>query len=71
MPAAKQYIALHDFTLRVNDDTGEEKSFAPGEVYDGPTGYTERLLAGEDHHGPLIAAKSSDAAKSAVDSEEN
>lgn len=72
MPAAKQYIVLHEFDTRVNDDTGEEKKFLPGDVYDGPADRVPLLLSRDvdPNLGPLIAEKSSDAAQ-AVASEGN
>lgn len=65
MPA-KQYVVLHDFHTVVDDETGKEKAFAPGDTYDGPEARIEVLLAGVDFHGPLIAAKSDDDAKDAI-----
>lgn len=62
MPAA-QYVVLHEFDTRVNDDTGKEKKFLPGEVYDGPVNRVEALLSGDVNVGPLIAKKTSDEAK--------
>lgn len=71
MPAA-QYVVLHEFDTRVNDDTGEEKKFLPGDVYDGPAGRVEALLTGDVNLGPLIAKKTSDEAKVVVaESKEN
>lgn len=57
MPAAKQYVVLHDFSTRVNEKTGAEKTFKAGDDYDGPPERVEQLLAGVDFHGPLIAVK--------------
>lgn len=59
MPAPKtdQYTVDHDIWI-VDDDTGQQRHWAPGADYDGPVKYVPRLLAGEDHHGPLISLKS-------------
>jgi hypothetical protein len=57
VPAAKTYVVVHDVSLVVDDDTGREKTFKPGDVYDGPTKHIPTLLAGVDFHGPLIAEK--------------
>lgn len=67
MPAAKSYVVLHEFTTRVNDDTGEEKTFARGDTFDGPSERHEVLLDPQSFpdHGPMIAESTSDEAKAA------
>lgn len=57
MPAAKQYVVLHAFAVRVDEETGAERRFASGDTYDGPAALLPALLAGMDFHGPLIAEK--------------
>lgn len=70
MPAAKkQYVVMHDVTVRVDEETGESKRFTPGDVYDGPERYVPELLKGVDFHGPLLAEKPTDAAPPATDKE--
>lgn len=61
--AAAKYTVLHEFHTRVSNDTGEEKLFTPGMDYDGPPERVATLLAGIDHHGPLIAEKASSASE--------
>lgn len=61
-------VALHEFTTRVNDDTGEEKTFLRGDTYDGPP---ERLKVLEDpkafpDQGAFVADSTSDEGKAAV-----
>jgi hypothetical protein len=58
MPAAKTHIVLHDFHTVVDDETGKEKHFPAGSIYDGPAERLEVLLAGHDHKGPLVAEQS-------------
>lgn len=66
MPATKHYVVLQSAdpycSIRVDEETGDERRFKPGDAYDGPDKHVPTLLKGVDFHGPLIAEKNSDAA---------
>lgn len=66
MPA-QQYIALHEFTTRVDENTGKEKTFQVGDLYDGPPERLDVLLDPKafPDQGFFLAAKGSDQAKAA------
>lgn len=63
---AAQHTNLHEFWL-TDPDTGKQEHYKPGKDYDGPPEFVERLLIGEDHHGPLIGKKSTTEAKADAD----